>query len=1371
MSDPSTGGREALAARLHAATVRLSVGPATGTGFFVTDQLLVSCAHLLPAAAQIGAEVSIHVGGRTCTGVIRELLRGAPKSEYPDLICIDVGDPIPDVSWAFLGPGATAGDEVYAYGFPKAYADGDSFYGRIEGIAGVGTGRELLKFQQTRVSEGVSGSPLLNIRTGAICGMIQSAFNRGEGGRALGSDKIFELLPDVAAWQAARAGQNQRWLRELSDEQLGSGAWSRAIVQAVRPAHDPFAEYCRHLIDAADHHVTEYVVPNGEPIALSSTASPELLRQPVPEALANWKPSIFSMNVQSTAFGRTEPTRFLTLQSALELYHWRMLLLGEPGSGKTFSLRLLAREAARQYLQNPAAPLPLYVAARLWRQDTDRDLAGWIARTTGVERSAVAAALTDGRAFLLLDGLDELESHAAEVAQTRDDSPTSLLNELSKLHNCRVVLSCRRIEYEKIADAVSFRLPFLGAATLDRLTPEQIEEYIGHIPGFLEVLRVDSSLLSLAANPLLLALLAHTYLLDPTRFAEWKERAPSEDGVHAVFRQYVETRFNWEAERPTFDIPVTLDEFYEGLGLALLRSRSIDDPSGDWILDRDTVVAVLGDRAAAVIALAQQMGLLSPSRFRALSKIRFTFRHALLRDHFAYPAAQTALQSADEADLQTAVLALSRLGGTEARDRLIEIARDETRGKLMRASAIEAVGALRDPDTYSWLREYLRGEDQEVSFAAAEAWQRVGGRIAADELAAFIEERDAGNGKPESFAVLASAIQLCRLTADNSYARQRYLGFLRQPDHWIASFARFATVSEPEEVAEAAEIYRARLPDAATPLKVLLLAGLATIEGEGALDVLLANLGHADQSVQGIIRWELNRFGETVLEELDRRARAAATAELPPLLKAIGYVRKESAAKLVASFIDPTNENVMGACFFALSQMGSKADSVLRDLLDQHEDANVRRAAACILAIHSREGFAEVLRRVVADAAEMDGPIAHGLSDSLLITGYDTARMATMFDLVDDQATSDGSKLIELTTSLGDIRVWPALERLAASPDESKQQAATAAMTRLISTYRARLLTHHIKGTIEGSDVAAAARILDQFSPLPLSELVRYFLESVEQQDLQLGFAAIAAILHSGRDNLQQIVDEIAERGTRDADRTMLMSAVILLVGGGSSARLLAELFDEVPVPIQEEMSEIVGRLSNPEIVSSFEQIDNQRRNARYGTILALIGSLPVPRQAGGQYDASPPDGDIASKLGQSEPFGHSEEVESAIIALLRSKARKNSSEFALRWLATRRSKEARAALIRMLRPPSDVRHLAALGLGLAGGPGEVPSLIAYAKRADAVGRVCAVWAMTATMGSRRYADFARLAISSRADQPPLKPKSEPRRAKRRRAR
>lgn len=228
-------------------------------------------------------------------------------------------------------------------------------------------------------------------------------------------------------------------------------------------------------------------------------------------------------------------------QTALELVagERRLVLLGDPGSGKSTVMRYLALAIARRELdphQAPPlpgwdeaqAPLPILLALRsfaahLARDDSDaglyRALRDGLDAYKGKADELLDAGLRGGGLLLLFDGLDELPlADTAELAGRM----TALLavGELAERHPaCRVIVTCRgRAFTPALARALGWPV-----ATLAPLTLGQIRHFVaawygalaagGQIEQGLAASLRDALLTTLAARPELASLASTPQLL------------------------------------------------------------------------------------------------------------------------------------------------------------------------------------------------------------------------------------------------------------------------------------------------------------------------------------------------------------------------------------------------------------------------------------------------------------------------------------------------------------------------------------------------------------------------------------------------------------------------------------------------------------------------------------------------------------------------------------------------------------------------------------------------------------------------------------------------------------------------------------------
>lgn len=139
----------------------------------------------------------------------------------------------------------------------------------------------------------------------------------------------------------------------------------------------------------------------------------------------------------------------------------RLVVLGEPGAGKSFSLERISCHHARRAVQDPAAPLPLLLRLGLWTR-ADEPLKSFAERQLGDLGGHLGALRDQRRAVLLLDGLNEIPppqrpAKAIQIRELADDRRWA-----------GVVMSCRERDY-----GADFNLPF-DQLTLQPLSPVQV---------------------------------------------------------------------------------------------------------------------------------------------------------------------------------------------------------------------------------------------------------------------------------------------------------------------------------------------------------------------------------------------------------------------------------------------------------------------------------------------------------------------------------------------------------------------------------------------------------------------------------------------------------------------------------------------------------------------------------------------------------------------------------------------------------------------------------------------------------------------------------------------------------------------------------
>lgn len=213
MTGMDTGSRELLDV-LGGFVVQVS-GPGLrgGSGFFVGQGLVITCAHVVAVPAAGGTRASAErarmtwIGGHA-EGVVDALPpvhRGQGLWGYPDLALITLDEPVPDHPWIPLAehtPGI--GQRLYSAGYSTIYEStprlGVSEV-EYEGPLSVGDKQSVLQLKNGELAPGKSGGPLLDLARGEVCGIVTTTRreNLDLGGLALPVSAIQTQFPEV--WQ------------------------------------------------------------------------------------------------------------------------------------------------------------------------------------------------------------------------------------------------------------------------------------------------------------------------------------------------------------------------------------------------------------------------------------------------------------------------------------------------------------------------------------------------------------------------------------------------------------------------------------------------------------------------------------------------------------------------------------------------------------------------------------------------------------------------------------------------------------------------------------------------------------------------------------------------------------------------------------------------------------------------------------------------------------------------------------------------------------------------------------------------------------------------------------------------------------------
>ncbi|HUI61232.1 MAG TPA: trypsin-like peptidase domain-containing protein, partial [Steroidobacteraceae bacterium] len=219
MSDPQIRLRE-LAADCRV-RVGLDIADAPeegGSGVWIAPGKVLTCAHVVPAGRNTKVEVGWH--DHTLSGIVTDQVPNTARDglwPYPDLAVIAV-DGAPEHPCAWLSEAVPMHDLV-AFGHSAALGEGlrQADVGGWRGGSHVfGEGR-FWQFKGNELVSGMSGGPVLDVSSGAVCGIVTVSIGEGadrggyvmpvEGLRHLGLQRRHDLLTAHDQFH----GRDRRW--------------------------------------------------------------------------------------------------------------------------------------------------------------------------------------------------------------------------------------------------------------------------------------------------------------------------------------------------------------------------------------------------------------------------------------------------------------------------------------------------------------------------------------------------------------------------------------------------------------------------------------------------------------------------------------------------------------------------------------------------------------------------------------------------------------------------------------------------------------------------------------------------------------------------------------------------------------------------------------------------------------------------------------------------------------------------------------------------------------------------------------------------------------------------------------------------------
>lgn len=218
----------------------------------------------------------------------------------------------------------------------------------------------------------------------------------------------------------------------------------------------------------------------------------------------------------------------------------QLLILGDPGAGKTTMMLELAEDLLQRAIEDKAEPIPVLLSLSSWKnlkQPIFEWLVGELKGKYGIRQDLAQRWLKNNQLLPLLDGLDEVTpQHQQACAVVLN---TWLAGEIDQ-RPCGVVICCRREEFEQV---VRQPLNLYGAIYLQVLTVEQIEDYFAQfeLQDVWQTVQQDEALQELLTKPLFLSMFGLVQTQGKFSLSNWRSRTTSDHQVEYLLDTY------WEA--------------------------------------------------------------------------------------------------------------------------------------------------------------------------------------------------------------------------------------------------------------------------------------------------------------------------------------------------------------------------------------------------------------------------------------------------------------------------------------------------------------------------------------------------------------------------------------------------------------------------------------------------------------------------------------------------------------------------------------------------------------------------------------------------------------------------------------------------------
>jgi|GEM_PF-986014 len=877
---------------------------------------------------------------------------------------------------------------------------------------------------------------------------------------------------------------------------------------------------------------------------------------------------------------------FSTFGEAFRAYEERVVLLGDPGAGKTITLLNQLREAINARLEDADAPLPLYGIIARWNAVKRQPFAEWLSNDD-LSALQVEQALAQDNTILFLDGLDELGRHGEEKIKDDEGKEISqsfdprqrFIEVFKKLEQPHAVVSCRVEDYAEIGE----QIPLNGAVQLEPLSDEQIANYLTELPELLAAVNADPELKSMLRTPLLMSLFAFAFRdeLTPDQRQKLTDMANTDAETlrDQIILLYLERRYLWEQSKG-LPMPFAYDEWLQALKQLALRNLSelnllheteifYNDPTKAPQLNVLKIhhlnQIILDDKIDMFWAFTSRLNVMA-----AIGADRYRFQHILLLNTLAWQAAMQIKRATDPNLRRTAIGVMTKTRSKRAVEFLLDSLQNDSvpwvrvksilgLGDLkdtravepllvalsdsndrVRAGVAQALGELKDARAVEPLINALSDEDWNVQAKAAWALGDLGDSAVEPLINALSDE--------DSNVRVVAALALGRL---GESAFEPLLAALNADDKEVRAGAARALGDLKD--ARAVEPLINALSNERSNVRARVAQALGELKDARAVEPLINALSDEEWNVRAEATWALGNLKDTravepllvALSDSNDRVRASSA-------RALGNLKD---ARAVEPLIDALSDEGIFVLIEAAGALGNLGESAFEPLLAalSNEDSKVRVGATRALGNLKDAKAVEPLINALVDE---DSKVRVGAAQALGNLGESAVE-----PLVHALSNEDSKVRVGAAWALGDLKDGRAVEPLInalSDQDSNVREGAVQALGNLKDGRAVEPLINALRD--ENRKVRAGAA--EALGNLKDARAVDPLIHALSDQNWQVPYRAAKALGNLGESAVEPLLAAL------NADDKEVRAGAAKALGNLKDARaiepLIATLSDAV---------------------------------------------------------------------------------------------------------------------------------------------------------------------------------------------------------------